>query len=141
MYAALVLCMIGMAMAQTPRPCTSPPQWEARVNDYNEEEKFGLRGRLSYDSTYHRERLIEEVETTSTDDFYDTLALFDSRIEFVYNFKTKNCTRREITRPWRDFGIQPDAQSYGEAYIGSSVFPGTGLLVTIWSVTLAFVHR
>ena len=141
MYAVLVLCLIGMAMAQTPRPCSAPPQWEARIYDHNEEAKFAVQGRLSYDATYHRERLIDEIETTSTDDFFDTLALFDSRIEFVYNFKTKNCTRREITRPWRDFGIQPDAQSYGEAYIGSSVFPGTGLLVTIWFVIFSLIDR
>ena len=132
MFAAVVLCLIGMALAQQPRPCTSPPQWEARISDFNEEAKFGLQGKLSYDSVYRRERLIEEVEEGSDDEFYDRLALFNSQIEFIYNFKTKNCSRQTIQRPWRDFGIQPDARSYGEAYIGSSIFPDTGLLVTIW---------
>ena len=132
MFAALVLCMIGMAVAQTPRPCTTPPQWEGRLMDFNEEEKFFVRGKLSYDSTYRRERLVEEVEAGTQDDYFDNLALFDSQIEFSFNFKTRNCSRRALTRPWRDFGIQPDATSYGEAYIGSSAFPGTGVLTTIW---------
>jgi hypothetical protein len=132
MFAALLLCLVGIVAAQRPHPCTAPPQWEARIFDHNEEQKFGLQGRLSYDATYHRERLVEEVEEGTQDDFYDTIALFDSKIEFVYNFKARNCTRREITRPWRDFGIRPNDTSYGEAYIGSSGFPGSGVLVTIW---------
>lgn len=136
MFSLVVLCLVGVALAQRPQPCTSPPQWEAQISDYNEEERFGLQGKLSYDSVYRRERLVEEVEEGTDREFYDRLALFQSQIEFVYNFKTRNCTRQPITRAWRDFGIQPDATSYGEAYIGSSVFPGTGLLVTIW---LAFL--
>ena len=135
MYAVLVLCLVGIVVSQKPTPCTSPPQWEARLYDTNEQQKFLLRGKLSYDSIYRRERLIDEVEQGSEDNYFETLALFDSQLEFVYDFKTKNCTRRPITRQWRDFGIRSDARSYGEAYIGSSAFPGTGLLVTIWYVS------
>lgn len=100
--------------------------------DVNEEQKFSVEGKLSYDAVYRRERLIDEVDESSSADYFDTIALFDSRVEFVYNFKARNCTRRELRRPWRDFGIRPTDRSYGEAYIGSSVFPSTGLLVTIW---------
>jgi len=132
MFAALLLCLVAIAAAQRPVPCTSPPQWEARIFDINEEQKFSVEGRLSYDSVYHRERLVDEVDEGSQTDYYDTVSLFDSKVEFAYNFRARNCTRREITRAWRDFGIRPDARSYGEAYIGSSVFPDTGLLVTIW---------
>ena len=132
MYAALVLCMIGMAMAQTPKPCTTPPQWEANIFDSNEQQKFTVRARLSYDATYHREHLVEEIDDGTGESFYEVLALFDNQIEFIYNFKAKNCTRQPITRQWRDFGIRPDARSFGEAYIGTSALPGLGLLVTIW---------
>ncbi|CAF4234380.1 unnamed protein product [Rotaria sordida] len=133
MILAFVLCLVGIAVAQRPVPCTTPPQWEGRIFDVNEKEKFALEGRLSYDATYHRERLVDEIEEGTQDEFYDTIALFDAKIEFVYNFKARNCTRRELTRPWRDFGIRPTDRSYGEAYIGSSVFPETGVLVTIWA--------
>ncbi len=132
MFAALLLCLVGIVVAQRPIPCTSPPQWEGRVFDFNEQQRVVVRGRLSYDSLYQRERLAEEVDVGSQDDFFDVISLFESKVEFVFNYRARNCTRRPITRAWRDFGIRANDTSYGEAYIGSSIFPGTGLLVTIW---------
>ncbi len=132
MFAILLLCLVGLTLAQQPVPCTSPPQWEARLFDTNEEQNLVVVGRLSYDATYHRERIIDEVEEGTLVDNYDTVALFDLKVEFIYNFRARNCTRREITRPWRDFGIRANDTSYGEAYIGSSAVPGANVLVTIW---------
>ena len=132
MYTLLLVCLLGVVIAQPPQPCTTPPSWEANIYESNEQQKFVVRGRLSYDSTYRRERLIEDVLDGTSETFYDVLALYDSQIEFVYNFKSRNCSRRAITRPWRDFGIPDDARSYGEAYIGTSALPGLGLLVTMW---------
>ena len=132
MLAILLLGLVAVTLAQQPVPCTSPPQWEARLFDSNEEEDFTVVGRLSYDSTYHRERLIDEVEDGTKVDNYDSIALYDLGVEYVYNFRLRNCTRQPLTRPWRDFGVRPNATSYGEAYIGSSAVPGAGMLVTIW---------
>ena len=88
--------------------------------------------RLSYDSVYHRERVADEVDQPGQTEYFDILALFDSRIEFIYNYQARNCTRCEITRPWRDFGIRPNATSFGEAYVDTLAFPGSGVLVTRW---------
>jgi hypothetical protein len=132
MFAVLVLCLIGVTIAQRPLPCTTPPQWEGRIYEIDEQQNFRAEARLSYDAIYFRERIAEEVQEGSQDDFFDILRLFDSKIEFVFNFRARNCTRREITRPWRDFGIRANDTSYGEAYIGSSAFPGAGVLTTIW---------
>jgi hypothetical protein len=132
MLSVLLLCLIGITVAQRPIPCTTPPQWEGRIYDVNEQQRFRLNGRLSYDATYHRERILDEVDEGSQEDFFDTLLLFDSQVEFIFSFRARNCTRRPVTRPWRDFGIRPNDTSYGEAYIGSSAVPGAGLLVTIW---------
>ncbi|CAF1035751.1 unnamed protein product [Rotaria sordida] len=132
MFAIFLLCLVGFTVAQQPKPCTTPPQWEANVFDSNDQSRFRVRGRLSYDANNHRERLVEEVEVGSEDNFYDVIALFDLQMEFVYDFKARNCTRRPLTRPWRDFGIRPDARSFGEAYVGTSAVPGLGLLVTLW---------
>ena len=132
MFAALILCLVGIAVAQLPTPCISPKEWEGRVFDFNEERRFAVGGKLSYDSVNHRERLVDEVDEGSQEAFYETIALFNSKIEFIFNFKTRTCTRRELTRAWRDFGIRPTDRSYGEAYIGSAVTPDTGVLVTIW---------
>jgi len=132
MFVIFVLCLISLVLAQPPRPCTSPPQWEANVFDGTDQEKSMVRGRLSYDATNHRERILEEVVTISQNNSYDRIALFDSKMEYIYDFNAKNCTRRSLTRPWRDFGIRPDARSYGEAYVGTSILPGLGVLVTLW---------
>jgi hypothetical protein len=132
MFAVLLLCLVGVAVAQPPHPCVTPPQWEGRVFDYNIMEKFAARGKLSYDAVYQRERFIEEVEEGTMDNYYDIIALFQAKTEFVLDLKARNCTRRPLTRDWRDFGIRPAARSYGEAYVGSSALPGTGVLVTIW---------
>jgi len=132
MLVALVLCLVGIAVAQRPVPCTTPPQWEARLHEVNEQQQFRVQARISYDETYHRERVVDQVDAGSQEDFFDNLALFDLQVEFSYNFKARNCTRRPLTRPWRDFGIRGNATSYGESYIGSSAVPGAGFLATLW---------
>jgi len=132
MIAILLLCLVGVAVAQQPLPCTSPPQWQARIYDSDPLRQFAVQARLTYDETYHRERVVEEVEQGTQDDTFDTIALFDLQVEFVYNFRARNCTRRPLTRPWRDFGIRANATSYGEAYVGSSAVPGAGILATLW---------
>ena len=137
MFAFLLLCLVGITVAQQPRPCTSPPQWEGRIFDSNEQQKASLRGRLSYDSVYHRIRIVENIDIAGEDIAFDVLSLYDAKIEFTYNLRFGNCTRRIINDPWRDFGILPDAQSLGEAYIGTSGLPSGGLLITMWLVELS----
>jgi hypothetical protein len=132
MLAIILVCLVAFVAAQQPVPCTTPPQWEANIFDYNEQRQFRVRGRLTYDAAYRRERLIEEVDVASEDNSYDVIALFDAQVEYVYDFKARNCTRRRLERPWRNFGIPADDRSLGEGYIGSSAAPGLGLLVTLW---------
>ena len=43
LFAALVLCLVGITLAQEPRPCTSPPKWEGRIFDFKEEEERSAR--------------------------------------------------------------------------------------------------
>ncbi|CAF1222082.1 unnamed protein product [Adineta ricciae] len=148
MFIVALLCLVGIAVAQQPHPCTSPPQWEGRIFDSNEKQHDTVRGKISYDATYHRTRIIEDIEVGDDEYVFDILSLFDSGLEFVYDLKAHNCTRRPITEPWRDFGIAQNARSYGEAYIGSSSFPDAGVLITIWggnftipsvNVTLSYI--
>lgn len=60
------------------------------------------RARVSYDAIYKRIRLIEEYTLGAEDDFYDVLSLFNQNVEYVYNLKTKACTKQAITRSWRE---------------------------------------
>jgi len=134
MFAVLVLCLIGFVAAQQPVPCTTPQQWEANIFEINEQQRFMVRARLSYDAVYLRERIVEEVDVGREDDFYEIIALFQTQTEYLYNFRARNCTRRPITRPWRNFGIRANSTSFGEAYVGTSALPSSGVLVTLWYV-------
>ncbi|CAF2050550.1 unnamed protein product [Rotaria magnacalcarata] len=131
MLPIVLLFLVGLVVAQQPRPCASPSQWEARIISHINNENITVQGKLSYDSVYQRERFIEQV-VVGDDYYYETIALFQVRLEFVINLTARNCSRLPLTRPWRDFSIRPDAHSYGEAYIGSSALPSTGLLITMW---------
>ncbi len=62
-----ILCLIGAAAAQVPRPCTSPRQWEARVHSFNPNLDADLLGRLSYDSVYQRTRILQNVKVGQTE--------------------------------------------------------------------------
>jgi hypothetical protein len=134
MLAILLLCLVSIAVAQQPQPCTTPPQWEGRLFDTNEKQRSTVRGRVSYDSTYHRIRILEDIQVGGQEVAFDVLTLFDSKLVFIYDLRNHNCIRAPVTDLWCDFGISPGDTSYGEAYIGSSAFPGSGVLVTIWFV-------
>ena len=66
---------------------------------------------------------------------------FQAKLEFTIDLKTKNCSRTTLNRPWSDIGVLYDAQSFGEAYIGSSASTGDGLLVTLWFVFILFIDN
>ena len=137
-FAAIVLSFSSIAVGQVPRPCVSPPQWEARIFSYNEGQKFLVTARLTYDSIYQRVRILEDIQVGKDESFYEVIRLFQGKLEFTINLKTGNCSRTTLNRPWRDIGVLPDAKNYGEAYVGSSVSIDDGLLVTIWLVSLVF---
>lgn len=126
--------MVGITVAQRPVPCASPPQWEGRIFDSNEKQHASLQGGISYDSVYHRTRIVENIEASGEQIAFDILTLFDAKIQFLFDLRHRNCTRLPVNEPWRNFGILPEDQSLGEAYLGSSAIPGGGLLVTMWLV-------
>ncbi|CAF2155840.1 unnamed protein product [Rotaria magnacalcarata] len=114
MLPIVLLFLVGLVVAQQPRPCTSPSQWEARIISHINNENITVQGKLSYDSVYQRERFIKQV-VVGDDYYYETIVLFQVRLEFVINLTARNCSRLPLTRPWGDFSIRPDAHSYGEA--------------------------
>ena len=59
-----------------------------------------IRAHISYDSVYKRERIIEEFRLGQEDDYFDVIRLFNQKIEYVFNLKARNCTKRAITRDW-----------------------------------------
>ena len=137
----LLGCLVGVGLGQVPRPCVSPPQWEARIFSYNEGQSFMVTARLTYDSVYQRVRILEDIQVGRDESFFEVIRLFQGKLEFTIDLKTRNCSRTTLSRPWRDIGIFPDATSFGEAYVGSSASPGDGLLVTIWFVFILFIDN
>ena len=72
------------------RPCSTPPQWEARLFEYDPVQGDSIRAHFSYDSVYKRERSIEEFRLGQEDDFYDVLRLWNTNTEYQFNLKTKS---------------------------------------------------
>ncbi|CAF3087755.1 unnamed protein product [Rotaria socialis] len=129
----VIFCLLGCTFAQLPKPCISPGQWEARVRTSNPQLKAELFGKLTYDSVYHRTRILQDVTVGTTETYYDIITFYEGKLAFFIDKKTDVCSRVPFDQPWRDYGIQADARFVREAYIGSSAVSSSGLLVTVWS--------
>ena len=134
MFLLLIPSLIVITAAQQPRPCTSPGQWEARVHSSNWKLGGDLQGQLSYDSVSQRTRILQKTKVGQTETYYDIITLYRAKLVFFTDVKSGHCSYYSFDQPWYDFGIQPDAVSLGEAYIGSSMLSDANLLVTIWFV-------
>lgn len=137
----LLGCLVGVGLGQVPRPCVSPPQWEARIFSYNDGQKLMVMARWVYDSVYQRVRILQDIQIGRDETFFEIIRLFQAKLEFSIDLKTKNCSRTTLNRPWSDIGVLHDAESAGTAYVGSSASPGDGLLVTLWFVSLLFIDK
>ncbi len=89
-------------------------------------------GKIFYDAVYKRVRTVSEFQEGKEEDAFDVLRLHAQKVEYIYDFNTKKCTKQPLTREWRDFGIPNNAKSIGESYIGSSGIPNAGVLTTVW---------
>ena len=127
------LCVdIPWVNAQVPKPCTSPTLWEGRVKTYNKKLKGQLMANISYDSIYQRTRVLQHVKVDETETYYNIITWYKRKISYFIDVKTGHCSLVRNEEIWRDYGIQSDAQSLGEKYLGSSAVPMASLLVTIW---------
>ncbi|WAR18769.1 EPDR1-like protein [Mya arenaria] len=125
-------CLAVACFAQTPTPCTSPPQWEGRIFRYDRSKEFMEFGRVSYDEANMRVRIIEEREVGSDKEYYDTLYLHNIRREYKLNLKTRQCNVTDLMRPFRPFGVPPFAKFVFEAEIGAAGIPGESLIAQTW---------
>ncbi|CAF4092353.1 unnamed protein product [Adineta steineri] len=112
MLSFFILCLASVVIAQQPRPCTSPSQWEASVHSSNP-------------------KLDADLVVGTTETYYDIITFYDAKLVFIVNMKNGECSRSTFDQPWTDFAIQSDATSLGETYIGSSTIHDAGLFVTI----------
>ena len=73
MLSFIILFLFGTTFAQTPKPCTSPRQWEARVHSSNPNLDADLLGHFSYDSVFQRTRILQHVKVGRTETYYDII--------------------------------------------------------------------
>ncbi|XP_063425525.1 mammalian ependymin-related protein 1-like [Mytilus trossulus] len=131
----LALCCLVVVYAQVPRPCESPKQWEGRFLRADRAKSFGELAKLSYDETNRRAREIEEVQFGQDREYYDVLYLHNIGKEYRLNLKTRKCNVTSLLRPFRPYGVPPNAQFDGSATIGAAGVPGESLVVENWSLT------
>lgn len=127
--------VLTMANSQVPVPCTTPYQWEGRIFLYDDVRRETVRARITYDSIYQRERIIEEYRLNTTQGAVDVIYLHKQNLMYVYNLNTKSCQRKTSDRPWREYGIPKNATSLGESYLGSAAVPNANVLATLWGDT------
>jgi hypothetical protein len=140
MLSIFVLCLIGVVVGQVPRPCTTTGQWEAHVHSSNPKLEADLRAEVSYDSVYQRTRVLQRAKVGQTETYYNIITLYAARLVYYVNMITGECSHYTYDEPWHDFGVQSDAKSLGEAYIGSPMIPDAALLVTIWFVSVSLIY-
>ncbi|XP_069117848.1 mammalian ependymin-related protein 1-like [Argopecten irradians] len=130
MQSLLLVLLLGVtAYAQLPRPCTSPPQWEARMFTEDNSKNFTGFAKGSYDETQRRFREIEEVVFGSDKEYFDVLYLHNVGKEYRLNLKTRKCNVTNLMRPFRPFGIPPEGQFDGSATVGASGVPNEFMAV------------
>merc|ERR1711879_595804 len=109
--------------AQQPTPCQTPPQWQGKFARRDDMKNFTMYAEISYDATNRRVREVEYLEEGSTRMFYDVLYLHNVNKEYKIDLKNKNCTVGSLTRPFRPFGIPPEANYTGSANVGPVNIP------------------
>ncbi|XP_069119257.1 mammalian ependymin-related protein 1-like [Argopecten irradians] len=126
-YLIIISALACVAYCQG--PCESPKQWEARVLTLDRSKNFTQFGKVSYDETQRRERIIEEVQFGSDRDYFDTLFLHNVGKGYILNLKTRKCNVTNLTEPFIPRGIPREAEFEGEATIGAAGIPGEFMVV------------
>jgi len=129
---ALALGLCAVAMAQHPRHCQAPHEFEARAFQLDHKLKFARRGHFAYDARNERTSIFEEVRNDTDDEYFHVIHLFRERKAFRFNLKTKVCTTEDIKHRFHRIEIPHNASFVGEAIIGTNAFDNAGLLTTHW---------
>lgn len=135
-----ILVAVEASVLKKPKPCTTPPQWEAKAV----ETIFGKHVRaylkISYDATEQRMRIAEDISIggkMGKREFFDVLLLFHEKAMYVMEIKInpkikRTCTKHPLKEPFKGTSIPKDATFYAQQYIGTGAEPGAGLLTNVW---------
>jgi len=129
--AALALFAI-VVVAQHPRHCDAPFEFEAHGVQVVPKMQFMRRGRIFYDARMERTSLVEEIMNDTSREYFHTIHLFRERKAYDYNLKTKVCTVHDVQYPFHPMHIPHNAHFIGDAIVGTNAFDGAGILTTHW---------
>jgi len=91
--------------------------------------------KLSYDASYHRTSIYEEIDTSKETDHYHRIRLFNEKLEYTVNLKTQECKITALEHKWHRFGVPSNATFLDTYEIGTDAFPHGGVLVNAWHDT------
>jgi len=128
-----VLC-VGAVVAQHPRHCAAPAEFEAHAMEWDVKEMFAVRGHFAYDSRQERTAMIEELRNGTDDDYFHVIRLYRERKTFRYNLKTKVCTVENLNHPFHRIHIPHNATFVGDSIVGTNAFANAGVLTTHWEM-------
>jgi len=131
--AAAVLVCATVVMAQHPRHCEAPLEFEAHAMQADPKEQFYRRGHFAYDARNERTSMFEEVENGTDREHYHTIHLFRERVTYRLNLKSKVCTKEHLNARFHRMEIPRDAHFVGDAIIGTNAFENSGLMTTHWA--------
>jgi len=129
---ALALCAAVVVVAQHPRHCRAPSEFEAHAFQMDPKEQFFRRCHFAYDSRNERTSIFEEVDNSTDREFFHVINLFRERRTFRFNLKTKVCTVEELKHRFHRIEIPHNATFIGDSIIGTNAFDNAGLLTTHW---------
>jgi len=132
LFVALALCAVVVVVAQHPRHCEAPLEFEAHGFQWDPKMQFFRRGRIFFDARLERTALVEEVENGTDREYLHTIHLFREHKAYDYNLKTKVCTSRTIDHRFHPIHIPHNAHFVGDAIVGTNAFDGAGVLTTHW---------
>ncbi|XP_041354634.1 mammalian ependymin-related protein 1-like [Gigantopelta aegis] len=129
-----LLVTLTAVLAQEPKPCESPKQFESRLVTVDPSKQFIRFAYVSYDGVDRRVREEVEIEEGGKKQFYDFFYLHNIGVEYKVNLLTKQCNKTALTRPFIPWHVPSDAKFQWEGNIG----PVTGEHVTLVQFTGKF---
>jgi len=133
-FLVIALFCVVAVVAQHPRHCNAPAEFEAHAFEWDTKMQFMLRGHFVYDSRLERTALYEEVVNGTDDEFYHTIHLFRERRTYRYNLQSKVCTVQALNRPFHRIHIPHNSTFVGDAIVGTNAFANSGVLTTHWEM-------
>jgi len=130
--AVLVLLGVVLVVAQHPRHCVAPLEFEAHAFQIDPKMQMFRRGHFAYDARMERTSFFEEVLNGTDDEYFHTIHLYRERRVFDYNLKTKVCTARDLPHRFHRIEIPHAAHFVGDAIVGTNAFENAGVLTTHW---------